>query len=120
MVYCCVFGCSSRSPCEFSFHFFPKNVSFREAWRTKLKRRASDGSLWTPDYSIHRVCSRHFSPDDFVKNPELMKAMGLPMPARPELKPGVVPSLHLGYGETEPVAKPAFAKRQRKRVSFNV
>ena len=117
MVYCCVFGCSSRSLCEFTFHFFPKIISLHEAWRTKLKRSAS--SLWTPDYTIHRVCSRHFKPDDYVQNPELMKSMGLPMPAWPDLKPGVMPSLNLGYERIEPVAKPAFAKSQRKRVSFN-
>ena len=114
MVYCAVVGCKKVSPCDVSFFKFPNDIKVRDLWRSKIKRSGGGGKLWMP--SKHsKVCSRHFSEDAFTIPPTRAKEMGFSV-SRWTLKADAVPTLHLGHGAGQRSPKPAFAKRQRKRV----
>lgn len=66
---CCVPGCHLRDGKEvkamgISFHKFPRNATVRQCWLKAISRRGKDETEWVPGPGA-RVCSKHFSEEDF-------------------------------------------------------
>lgn len=58
--YCCVPQCSTYATENVSFHHFPKDVFDKAKWESALRMGKSASKSM-------RVCSKHFSPADYIK-----------------------------------------------------
>jgi hypothetical protein len=93
MVYCVAINCSSDSTKVSAsdgvhFHTFPTDPGRRREWIVKCRRGRLHSSSWVPG-SKARLCSRHFTDDQYDKPPGLLKSIGLKF--KPVLKPEAVP-----------------------------
>ena len=89
MVQCAAFNCtvnSNRQHPKVSLFSFPKDSKIRSAWVVKVKR---EGFVPT-EHS--RLCARHFSPECFQQESQLMQRMGY-QPRRLCLKDGAIPTI---------------------------
>ncbi|KAH6928299.1 hypothetical protein HPB50_014063 [Hyalomma asiaticum] len=86
---CVVYGCEGDSN-GITTHRVPQDAKLRHMWLQRIGVLSS--ALKTDIY----VCRRHFSSDDYVRNPEVMRAVGFHAFHRKYvLKRGAVPSLNL-------------------------
>ena len=89
VLFCCAFGRNSRSGEGFNFHKFPFNdKKLLNAWITAVSRKNFVPSKYS------RLCSRHFDHDAYMKNPDLLRKMGLSTSYN-RLKDDAVPTLYL-------------------------
>ena len=75
MVHCVAFGCHNKSDRRkpgqrISFFSFPKDKSMRNSWIILMKR---NNYTWKP---THKLCSDHFTTDQYKVNPEWMAKHG--------------------------------------------
>ncbi|XP_026076806.1 uncharacterized protein LOC113055066 [Carassius auratus] len=100
-LYCCVPFCkmSSRYNSVISFHSFPMNEEMRKKWLQNIRRENYNVTVNT------RVCSRHFTSDDFIK-PSTPTARRL-------LKKGVEPTLFLWSDSTSATKRIGLWKKRR-------
>ena len=73
MVSCIVFGCSNNSSHSakspgVGFHKLPPEAHLRRAWKMKLHRVSSSIYKLLKDENI-RVCTLHFVPEDYERDP---------------------------------------------------
>lgn len=91
---CCVSGCKARDRRNVILcHTLPKDEGERAIWIERIGLSRSDKRKGL------RVCGRHFTPDDYLYNPEIMKQLGVDLKHR--LKPKVVPTLFLPTKEEQ-------------------
>lgn len=125
MVICAVVSCKNNpdNTVGVSFHRFPnaqKKKDLYSKWIHAVNRvnpvstSSTIDKLWTPNYHSV-VCSEHFTPDSFTKNPCIVDSMNL-TGFRVRLKPDAYPSLLLGQRAAIQCIKPAFKKREMQRV----
>lgn len=125
MVICAVVSCKNNpdNTVGVSFHRFPnaqKKKDLYSKWIHAVNRvnpvstSSTIDKLWTPNYHSV-VCSEHFTPDSFTKNPCIVDSMNL-TGFRVRLKPDAYPSLLLGQRAAIQCIKPAFKKRETQRV----
>jgi hypothetical protein len=114
MVHCLVVGCRS---CEtdikngISFFRLPKSIHLVDRWLVKLRRDVQATKFYKQHSTDVRVCSLHFTSDDFVR--DMAMEMGFKK-ERKQLKADAVPSLFLpGVG----LAKPRPASQRRAAES---
>ena len=88
IVRCCISHCKNDQPPFFSF---PKTGSVRNSWEE------ATGKFNVKTFSNQKVCMKHFSPDDLVRD---LKSELLGLPAKPKLKPETIPHLNLVKQET--------------------
>ena len=88
IIRCCISHCKNDQPPFFSF---PKTGSIRNSWEE------ATGKFNVKTFSNQKVCMKHFSPDDLVRD---LKSELLGLPAKPKLKPETVPHLNLVKQET--------------------
>ena len=120
--YCCVPLCrnSSGQNAEreklglpnLSFHCFPSlDTEIGKMWILKIRRDPG------PNFHVNehtRICSQHFTSDDFVT---LLDCSSI----RPRLKPTAIPSIFPWsriHGRTTLTSKIAFSAKQRKDVNY--
>lgn len=89
MVYCAANGCKNKSQkgngvCFFNF---PKDENLRKTW-TDYCRRAN----FVPRPG-HRLCSDHFTLDNFEMHPEKLKEIGFQGTYKARLKPTAYPDV---------------------------
>ena len=70
MVYCVAFNCNTKSGQGFGLFEFPKDEKRRKAWTIRVKRKD-----FVPS-KTSRLCSKHFTNDQFVVNPALALKIG--------------------------------------------
>ncbi|XP_028302138.1 zinc finger and SCAN domain-containing protein 31-like [Gouania willdenowi] len=82
--FCCVPGCSCNAQKQpyLSFHSFPVNGETRRKWVQAIRRE--EGPTFTIKTGSTYVCSRHFTPEDYVLGITVRR-----------LKPDSIPSLFL-------------------------
>lgn len=124
MVICAVVSCKNNpdNTVGVIFHRFPnaqKEKHLYSKWIHAVNKvnpvstSFTIDKLWTPNcHSV--VCSEHFTPDSFTKNPCIVDSMNL-TGFRVILKPDAYPSLLLGQRATIPCIKPAFKKKETQR-----
>ncbi|KAF0759845.1 Transposable element P transposase, partial [Aphis craccivora] len=100
MLSCAVASCEEHSGnaiqegYNVSFHKFPKDLKLQKFWAKKCEINGK----WNPQSSY--ICSKHFSPNDFVKD---MKAkLSGYVPSHRHLKQNIVPSLRLSSKSKTP------------------
>jgi len=86
MVYCVAFNCNTKSGQGFGLFEFPKDEKRRKAWTIRVKRKD-----FVPS-KTSRLCSKHFTNDQFVVNPALALKIGHKL-KKLQLKPGAEPTL---------------------------
>uniref|UniRef100_A0A6B0UZK2 THAP-type domain-containing protein n=1 Tax=Ixodes ricinus TaxID=34613 RepID=A0A6B0UZK2_IXORI len=89
------------SLCEMPCHKFPKDEKLSALW-SRLARPSFP--TWVPT-NIDRLCGYHFSDEDYIWNPKLMKSAGLST-KNMRLKPGVVPSVFSKKGSSDQLTRP--------------
>ncbi|CAN8007449.1 unnamed protein product, partial [Ixodes pacificus] len=89
------------SLCEMPCHKFPKDEKLCALW-SRLARPSFP--TWVPT-NIDRLCGYHFSDEDYIWNPKLMKRAGLST-KNMRLKPGVVPSVFSKKGSSDQLTRP--------------
>ncbi|KAM7296956.1 zinc finger protein 84 [Ixodes scapularis] len=82
-------------------HKFPKDEKLCALW-SRLARPSFP--TWVPT-NIDRLCGYHFSDEDYIWNPKLMKSAGLST-KNMRLKPGVVPSVFSKKGSSDQLTQP--------------
>ena len=92
IVRCCISHCKNDQPPFFSF---PKTGSVLASVRNSWEE--ATGKFNVKTFSNQKVCMKHFSPDDLVRD---LKSELLGLPAKPKLKPETVPHLNLVKQET--------------------
>ncbi|XP_015115258.1 uncharacterized protein LOC107039913 [Diachasma alloeum] len=80
---CCVPNCRIKDKSNLSFHNFPSDAALRNKWMEVLK-------IDRPHDREMRVCSLHFSADNFTKRAMREGCQ----PPRKKLKTGVIPCFH--------------------------
>ena len=112
MVYCVAFGCKNRltKGCDIHFFQFPKDVPRRRKWIHYCRR--ADFTEATPSSTL---CSKHFSSDQFERDPLKLAQFGYKN-ARPKLKNDAVPDIHINVEEaiSQSRKRPADAKLNRR------
>lgn len=104
---CVVYGCEGDSN-GITTHRVPQDAKLRHMWLQRIGVLSS--ALKTDIY----VCRRHFSSDDYVRNPEVMRAVGFHAFHRKYvLKRGAVPSLNL---PTDPQGSKAQPRQSQTTV----
>ncbi|KAH6925028.1 hypothetical protein HPB50_027180 [Hyalomma asiaticum] len=96
-----------------SFHAFPRDPKIRKLWVLAIKR-----DRWQPT-SSSRLCSAHFTNEDYVHDPSIAERLGM-KPFSRLLKPNAVPSLFAHNRKAENKLRGAFEKRRRKEVCKSV
>ncbi|XP_077536519.1 uncharacterized protein LOC144148874 isoform X2 [Haemaphysalis longicornis] len=81
---CSVVGCETSDK---SNHVVPQQPELRKVWLQRIGLRTTDTRKFI------YVCDRHFSPDAYSMNPQLMRAMGFSR--KQQLRTDAVPTLHL-------------------------
>ena len=112
---CAAFGCVVRKGDKVHVFQFPKleDVARRKIWQHYCRR----------EFEVkvhHSLCHKHFSDEQYTRNPKFMESIGYSFKVKPELKEDAVPDIPLQIGDSEPVKpKPrgAYEKRRRKEVS---
>ena len=96
MPYCTAFGCKTRhvKGGGIYFHAFPKDRKLRKQW-VHYCRRAN----FKEPGSCSKLCSKHFSRDQYARDPKWMLEYGYEK-AQPKLKGDAVPDLPLENEET--------------------
>lgn len=139
MVHCVVAGCQQKTgkPSGVSFFNFPDQIKNKElwmTWRVRINRSGSNSAsgkkqlaaggeeLWEPTRHSH-VCSDHFTPDCFTKDPRISASIGYKDRFLRLIKnavPTVFPVLRRSTPDKQNVAVThgcgGFLKRERKRV----
>ncbi|KAG0422763.1 hypothetical protein HPB47_001426, partial [Ixodes persulcatus] len=82
-------------------HQFPKDEKLCALW-SRLARPSFP--TWVPT-NIDRLCGYHFSDEDYIWNPKLMKSAGLST-KNMRLKPGVLPSVFSKKGSSDQLTRP--------------
>ncbi|KAL3854916.1 hypothetical protein ACJMK2_014151 [Sinanodonta woodiana] len=95
MPHCAAFGCNNNS--NGNFFRFPKDKIRRKAWIHYCRRENFEPVT-------HRLCSLHFSKDQYEVDPEKRAKLGY-LNARARLKPTAIPdiSITLSPGEDLPI-----------------
>lgn len=70
------------------YHGLPAEEPRRTLWLNAVRVRKTKGR----DLRAAKVCSRHFAPGDYERDPTLSEAFGIPY-RRPKLTPTAVPSM---------------------------
>lgn len=96
---CAVLGCSANNVSKeyrenpFRFYTFPKDEIVRERWIFACGRADKFKA------NTARICSRHFSENDFVRNLQ-HELLNYTTRRGPKLKPGATPNLCLPVNKT--------------------
>lgn len=116
--HCVAFGCHNicvkGNDKKIHFFTFPSDESTRSKWLVAIKREKYS---WK---TSHRLCSDHFTEDDYERNPSFMAEYGY-AEARPRLRTGAVPSVFVFTATTStrnshtPV-RGAYHKRRKLEV----
>ncbi|KAJ8319804.1 hypothetical protein KUTeg_001391 [Tegillarca granosa] len=86
MVYCVAKNCRTKSGQGIHLFTFPKDSERRELWIGNINRENFEPAPHS------RLCALHFTPDQFVINPELAKSIGYTS-KRNDLKDTAVPTV---------------------------
>ncbi|XP_033729533.1 uncharacterized protein LOC117318682 [Pecten maximus] len=127
MVNCVVAGCTNRTGDNCSFFRFPKKAEFLKVWIKKINRvdersgPASD-NMWVP-YPTSVICSDHFTYACFTRDPRAQLSCGFTDFKKLRLEKTAIPTLFPTKEKdgntspfTTPEPRPAFMKRERRRV----
>lgn len=74
-------------------HRVPRDEPLRSVWLERIGLQPSDKR------KTLTVCARHFAPEDYYRNPQIMEKLGIA--GRAVLKPEAIPTLHLRAGPAE-------------------
>lgn len=112
---CIVAGCSNTTKEDVSLHKFPKDVTLRKIWTSKVKLTRGN---WKGPTDTSVICSAHFETSDFEEG--LWAQFGLKIQRR--LKPDAIPrNIRCNNDEAKNTNqrkqhRPAAEKRKRMRV----
>jgi len=125
MVHCCVVECKNKQGCGASFFLFPHGATkkkLRQQWIVNVGRVENKGQgtgvgkLWSPKKAY--VCSEHFTPESFTKDPRILESIGFKNLVGLRLKSDAVPTIFPTKDETSRTDRGAFHKRENQRVSI--
>lgn len=107
---CAVVGCKAVDWLAVSTrHRLPRDEPLRSAWLQRIGLHPSDKR------KTLAVCVRHFTPDDYYRNPQMMEKMGIA--GRAVLKPEAVPTLHLPTSPTEASSRESVREALRSALA---
>ena len=85
MLYCVAVNCKNGFGFGGSFHSFPRDSHLRKLWIQRVSRKD-----WTPGKQA-RLCSDHFEPDCFVRNPEICRQLKMNIILKKDAVPTIFP-----------------------------